>query len=204
MTPQYRLLYFNARGRAEHIRFIFAHAGIEYEDVRVTREQWVELKGRMPFGALPVLEVDGRPVAQSAAIARFLARRVGLAGDDDWAAVQCDALVDALADLKQALFQWRTEENPKLKEARKRELLRDTLPFYLDRFEKIVADNGGFAVAGQLTWADFVFAVSLENFELMFGAGALGPYPALRSLKDRVFALPRIAAWVQRRPVTEF
>ncbi|GLG96506.1 Uncharacterized protein GBIM_03470 [Gryllus bimaculatus] len=82
--------------------------------------------------------------------------------------------------------------------------MRDTVPFYLGRFERIVAENGGYAVAGQLTWADFMFAVSLENFELLFGSRALEAYPSLRALKERVFSLPRIQAWVQRRPVTEF
>lgn len=47
MSPHYRLIYFNARGRAEHIRFIFAYAGVEYEDERIPREKWPELKKSM-------------------------------------------------------------------------------------------------------------------------------------------------------------
>lgn len=44
MLPHYKLIYFNARGRAEHIRFIFAYAGVEYEDERIPKERWPELK----------------------------------------------------------------------------------------------------------------------------------------------------------------
>lgn len=44
MPSKYKLIYFNARGRAEHIRFIFAYAGIEYDDERIPREKWPELK----------------------------------------------------------------------------------------------------------------------------------------------------------------
>lgn len=55
----------------------------------------------MPFGMLPVLEIDGQMVAQSNAIARHLARQYGLAGKDEWESLQCDVLVDTLGDLKQ-------------------------------------------------------------------------------------------------------
>ncbi|KAI4470498.1 glutathione s-transferase [Holotrichia oblita] len=104
MTPHYKLIYFNARGRAEHIRFIFAYAGIEYEDERISREKWPELKKKTPFGLLPVLEIDGKPVAQSNAIARHLAKQYGLAGKTEWESLQCDVLVDALGDLKQEML----------------------------------------------------------------------------------------------------
>ena len=40
----YKLTNFDIRGRAETSRMLFAMAGQEYEDVRVTREQWQELK----------------------------------------------------------------------------------------------------------------------------------------------------------------
>lgn len=42
--PSYKLIYFNARGRAEHIRYIFAHAGVDYIDERIPKERWPEIK----------------------------------------------------------------------------------------------------------------------------------------------------------------
>ena len=42
--PTYKLIYFNARGRAEHIRYIFAYAGVDYVDERIPKERWPELK----------------------------------------------------------------------------------------------------------------------------------------------------------------
>lgn len=44
MSHKYKLIYFNARGRAEHVRFIFAYAGVEYQDFRVPKEKWPELR----------------------------------------------------------------------------------------------------------------------------------------------------------------
>jgi hypothetical protein len=49
-----------------------------------------------------------------------------------------------------------------------------------------------------------VFAVSLENFELIFGKESLDQYPSLRALKEKVFSLPSIQEWIQKRPATEF
>ena len=51
----YGLHYFNARGRAEGIRLIFAQAGQKFEDHRYTYEEWAKLKSQMPLGQIPVL-----------------------------------------------------------------------------------------------------------------------------------------------------
>jgi len=39
-----KLTYFNGRGRAEVIRYLFKIAGREFEDKRITMEEWPELK----------------------------------------------------------------------------------------------------------------------------------------------------------------
>lgn len=54
----------------------------------------------MPMGQMPVLEVDGHRVYQSMSIARYLAKRVGLAGSNDWENLQIDIIVDTLNDLR--------------------------------------------------------------------------------------------------------
>lgn len=54
----------------------------------------------MPMRQLPVLEVDGVKVNQSFAIARYLAKRSGLAGANDWESLQVDIAVDTLTDLR--------------------------------------------------------------------------------------------------------
>lgn len=40
----HKLYYFNIRGLAEPIRFLLKYGGTEFEDVRVERENWPELK----------------------------------------------------------------------------------------------------------------------------------------------------------------
>ena len=47
MAPKIKLVYFNAEGRAELTRLILAQAGVEYEDVRIKREDWPAMKPSM-------------------------------------------------------------------------------------------------------------------------------------------------------------
>lgn len=54
----------------------------------------------MPMGQMPILEVDGQRVYQSNAISRYLAKRVGLAGSNDWENLQIDIQVDNVADFR--------------------------------------------------------------------------------------------------------
>ncbi len=59
----------------------------------------------MPFGQVPVLEVDGeKMLAQSMTIARYLARRHGLAGQNDWEQSQADMYCDCVYDLHNGIY----------------------------------------------------------------------------------------------------
>ncbi|KAJ8953210.1 hypothetical protein NQ317_000029 [Molorchus minor] len=110
MSPHYKLTYFNSRGRAEHIRFIFAYAGVEYEDERIPKEKWPEVKKSTKYvvkntiwNASDSTVLMESAVARSAQVARYLAREYGLAGKNEWESLQCDVFVDTLGDLKQGM-----------------------------------------------------------------------------------------------------
>ena len=44
MSPKIKLIYFNTEGRAELTRLILAQAGVEFEDVRIKRDDWPAMK----------------------------------------------------------------------------------------------------------------------------------------------------------------
>lgn len=58
----------------------------------------------MPFGQVPVLEVDGKTAHQSVAIARYAAKLVKLNGKDDWEDLVIDSVVDTINDLRASKF----------------------------------------------------------------------------------------------------
>eukprot|EP00568_Trieres_chinensis_P001497 CAMPEP_0183295348 /NCGR_PEP_ID=MMETSP0160_2-20130417/3338_1 /TAXON_ID=2839 ORGANISM="Odontella Sinensis, Strain Grunow 1884" /NCGR_SAMPLE_ID=MMETSP0160_2 /ASSEMBLY_ACC=CAM_ASM_000250 /LENGTH=208 /DNA_ID=CAMNT_0025456817 /DNA_START=63 /DNA_END=688 /DNA_ORIENTATION=+ len=100
--PSLKLYYFNIRGKAEPIRLFCAHAGLDIVDHRFSdRAEFAALKenGRLAFGQVPMLEVDGRhQLVQSASILRYLARIAGMHPDDPLEAARVDAALDQEAD----------------------------------------------------------------------------------------------------------
>merc|ERR1712168_1480039 len=100
--PSYKLIYFESKGRAELTRCMFAYGDIQYTDERFPRAEWPEKKKSMPFSKLPILMVDDKPLPQSKAIARYVAKEVGLVPEDNLQAAYCDAMVDTLDDVMTA------------------------------------------------------------------------------------------------------
>ncbi|XP_064867469.1 hematopoietic prostaglandin D synthase isoform X4 [Oncorhynchus nerka] len=145
----YKLTYFNMRGRAELPRYIFAYAGIAFEDRRVEWSDWPSIKKKVlmtnntlsafPLGKLPVLEVNGLPLTQSLAIARFLAKEAGLVGNSRLAEAQADALVDTLNDFT-LLIPWR-EDNPQIKTQKIDMLFQSHAPKLLDHLQCHLGDR---------------------------------------------------------------
>ncbi|XP_035671118.1 hematopoietic prostaglandin D synthase-like [Branchiostoma floridae] len=99
MAPKYKLTYFDLRARGELTRLIFAAAGVQYEDYRIDRPSWAKLKEKTPMGQMPLLEVDGKVMCQSGAIARYIARETGLGGKSSWEEAQVDMFVCGVDDL---------------------------------------------------------------------------------------------------------
>lgn len=54
----------------------------------------------MPFGKVPVLEIDGKLMNQSVALTRYLSKKAGLAGNDEWETLLIDIAVDNINDLR--------------------------------------------------------------------------------------------------------
>lgn len=52
------------------------------------------------MGQMPLLEVDGKVVHQSGAILRYLSRRFGLSGSNDWEALLIEAVADTITDFR--------------------------------------------------------------------------------------------------------
>ncbi|KAK7866815.1 hypothetical protein R5R35_005247 [Gryllus longicercus] len=202
MAAKPKLTYFDFRGAAEPIRYVLEYSNVEYEDKRIQVEDWLELKPTIPFGLLPTLEINGKVINQSTAICRYYAKKVGLAGSDDFEALQIDAIADTVVDLRTAIgmYHWRTPEAEK--PARAKVLKTENIPTYFSQFEKILKENDGYFVNGKLSYADLLFAGTAEYFNNVMKFDVFEGYPLAKALVEKVHNLPRIKEWVARRPQT--
>ena len=103
--PKLKLTYFDFHGgRGEPARLALSIGGIPFEDDRVAPSDWPARKADTPFGALPVLEVDGQALAQSNAINRYVGTLTDFYPSDAWqAAALCDEVMEAVEDINTKL-----------------------------------------------------------------------------------------------------
>jgi len=203
--PQYKLTYFNARAVAEPIRLILAYAKVQYEDVRFEKEDWPKLKESMPWGQVPVLEVNGVQIAQSKTIARFVAKKHGLAGETELEQAKCDEYVDTLDDIRSESTKWWRETDEAKKAELKTALEQDVLPRYFNKFEAIIKKNGnGLLVGKKVTYADIYLANNVDQLKVHFAGLDLNKLPAVKKHSETIMSLPSIKDWIERRPKTQF
>jgi glutathione S-transferase len=203
--PQYKLIYFDARGVAEPIRWILHYAGVPFEDVRLpigslTTEKKVEMG--LEWGQVPAFEVDGRKFAQSGAMGRYLARKYNLLGKDEFEAFKIEEIVDAVSDYTKLWYAvWTAPDETKKAEVIKKIADVDT-PVHFERFNKLLERNGGqWFVGNSPSYADFVVAHFATTYAKGFGADMkLGNYPAIQKLVQNVENLKGIKEWIAKRP----
>lgn len=200
--PNYKLTYFPVKALGEPIRFILSYAKIEFEDDRFAREDWPKLKDQMPFGQVPVLEVDGKQMHQSCAITRYFAKQVGLAGKNDWEAYEIDATVETINDIRTRIGMYGYESHPEAKEQKLKDM-KERVPYLLKRLNQQVKNNGGYFVGGALSWADLTFVAVLDYLNYLAKYDVIEEFDALKQLKEKVLAIPEIKAWVAKRPDSE-
>ncbi|CAJ0581270.1 unnamed protein product, partial [Mesorhabditis spiculigera] len=202
----YKLTYFPMRGIGEIVRQLFELAHVEYEDCRIEREVWPELKHTAPFGQLPMLEVDGQKLPQSKAIMRYVAQKYGFAGADDWESAQIDSWADQYVDFLVELRPWFYIKFAG-GEGDEAAVYRDTVEAKRDvlfpLFVRQLKENGsGFLVGKTITWVDLLLSTHLETFTSL-KPDYIEKYPELQEFLKRVHAIPEIAAWIERRPKTD-
>lgn len=207
-VPALQLTYFDAPGRAEPIRVALVLARLPFEDRRIKFPEFAALReqGAFPLGSVPVLAVDGRPMAQTSAILRYVARlgQTDLYPTDPFAALVVDSALDTFNDtLSHAMTPSLFERDPEKKLEMRRALVAGPLALACRYVEGLLgAGPGPFLTGPTLTIADLVLGEAIKQYRSGhldgLSAETLAPYPKLSALGDAYAAHPAVVAYGAR------
>merc|ERR1711994_134350 len=186
-SEELRLTYFPARGRAEISRLILAHAGVKFDDIRLTGEDFAKVKPLLPYGSMPILEYKGEVICESMALNKSKADEIVLA---------VNGIFESVA---KCLFAPEGE-----KAGLKKKLIEETLPQKFGQLEGRLCLNGGQFFSGNaLTYADIMLVVLQDNLRsaVIGGGDVIEKFPKMCNLFQRVSCLPNIKAWRGSRPI---
>jgi glutathione S-transferase len=196
-----KLIYFDAPvSRGEECRLALHVAGVDFEDVRVKREEWPALKPTLPFAAVPVLELeDGRRLAQSNAILVYIGRQHDLHPSEAFEAARHEALLAHVEDLRAHMTPSLRVSDPAEKKRLREALVEGSLPMWAALTEKQLEGDGPFLAGQKLNVVD----IKLHMAVRWFARGAVdhvpatvfADYPKLNRVHDAVWNHPKIQAW---------
>ncbi len=189
--------------RAEVSRLALFIGGIEFEDFRPSSEEIKKMKndGTLPFGQFPILQVNGKTIAQTGAIARFCGKISGLyPSDNQFNAAKVDEVIDLATDITNQMRPALKEKDHKLSTKMRRELAEIILPRWLGFLEKILEDNNkNFFVGNSLSIADlaawrlcgWIAGGIVDGIPV----NILENYPRLNAHQNKIDNLPKIVEW---------
>ncbi len=220
IAERFELFYWPAiQGRGEFVRLAFEDAGADWVDVaRLPAELGGGVPALMkllrdeslstpPF-APPFVRAGDVVVAQTANVLQFVGPRIGLAPADERSRFWAHQLQLTVSDLVSEVHDthhpvstalYYKDQKPEAKR-RSAEFLKSRLPKFMGYFERALARNGGEHLVGGAT-----SYVDLSMFQVMAGLAYAfprawsrveGALPGLVSLRDRVAARPRVAAYL--------
>jgi glutathione S-transferase len=203
--PATTLTYFDIpTSRGEECRLALFLAGVDFTDERLSRAQWEARKAGSPFGALPVLTLEGKPpIAQSNAILRLLGARHGLLPSDLHESARHEAVMGAVEDLRGRMGPINRLKDPEEKRRAREELARGYLPEWAGHLEQQVVGPflGGEAISVADLKVFVVLAPILKGIIDHVSPDVLAPFSRVLRLVEAVKAHPRVVAW-HARPTT--
>nr|AYN44553.1 glutathione S-transferase S13 [Brachionus koreanus] len=203
---KYKLTYFDGRGRAELTRLIFVAANVQFEDEIFPFAEWPgKYRAETPLGQVPYLTLDGEKIPQSIAYSRMLAKRFNIAGGDEIEQMRTDVVVDTVTDLQNTHYLREFDETSQDHDALMKKFVSEEVPMHLERIEKIVNlyGNEGFSVGNSMKWSD-LHVYDIASSMLKFDANILDKFPKIKAICRTVESNEKIAAYLKKRPKTEF
>lgn len=198
-----KLTYFDFPGsRGEECRLALHASGVDFEDDRIAGKDWAAMKDSTPFGALPVLTVEGKgKLAESIAILTYIGRSYGLHPTDLWQAAHHEAIMCAAEALRHEGSATGSIKDEDEKKAARQALASGAIARFGKSMEAQIPD-GPFVGGANLSVADIkVYMVARGFIRGVYDhipKDVFSPYPRLLALVAAVEAHPKVAEWMSK------
>jgi len=194
--------------RAEVLRVSLFIKDIPFEDIRVSREEFVHLiktgflpnGKKAPFHQLPVIEAEGRIIGQTGAIARYCGKASNLYAEDNLKAAKIDQIIDAATDITNLVSPTIREKDLDKKMEDRKLLVNKLLPRWFRYLENLLSED-------ESTW--FVEKMSIADVAIWRLLGWLtsgiidgiptsiiDDFPKLKNVHHQVHTHPKVQEWM--------
>ena len=195
--------------RAEVLRVSLFISNTPFEDVRITREEFINMiktgylpnGKKVPFHQLPVIEVDGEIIGQTGAIARYCGKISNLYSNDNINAAKIDQIIDAATDITN-LVSPTIREKDEQKKIEDRLLLKSKfLPRWFTYLENILSESTSeWFVENKMTIADIAIWRLLGWLKSGIIDGIpttiVDNYPKLKNIHHKVHHHQKVQEWM--------
>lgn len=196
--------------RAEVLRVSLFIGNIPFEDIRISREDFIEViltgklygKIEIPFHQLPVLEIEGKIIGQTGAIARYCGKLSNLYPTNDFLAAKVDQIIDTATDITNLVSPTVREKNKTTKKDMRERLAKKLLPRWFNYLETLLQKEGDakWFVDNKLSIAD----IAIWRLLGWLKSGMLDGipknicdnYPKLNNINIEVHKHPKVEEWM--------
>ena len=194
--------------RAEVLRVSLFIKDIPFEDVRVSREEFIHMiktgflpNGvKVPFHQLPVIEVDGEIIGQTGAIARYCGKVSNLYADDMLKAAKIDQIIDAATDITNLVSPTIREKDEVKKMEDRKVLVNKFLPRWFRYLENLLLEDDSTWFVEKMTIAD----IAMWRLLGWLTSGIIDGIPAsivddfskLKNIHHQVHTHPKVQEWM--------
>jgi|TARA_B100001758_G_scaffold137028_1_gene118097 glutathione S-transferase len=194
--------------RAEVLRVSLFIKDIPFEDVRVSREEFIHMiktgflpnGKRSPFHQLPVMEVDGEIIGQTGAIARYCGKISNLYADDMLKAAKIDQIIDAATDITNVVSPTIREKDEVKKIEDRKILVNKLLPRWFRYLENLLLEDDSIWFVEKMTIADIAMwrLLGWLTSGIIDGipTSIIDDFPKLKNIHHQVHTHPKVQEWM--------
>ena len=194
--------------RAEVLRVSLFIRDIPFEDIRVSREEFIHLiktgflpnGKRSPFHQLPVIEVEDKIIGQTGAIARYCGKVSNLYSDDMLKAAKIDQIIDAATDITNVVSPTIREKDQEKKMEDRKVLVNKLLPRWFRYLENLLSEDDSTWFVEKMTIADIAMwrLLGWLTSGIIDGipTSVVDDFPKLKNIHHQVHTHPKVQEWM--------